>query len=362
MADTFKTLKVTDETFSPVTIDSGIKVVDASERTTAFELYGNNLDNSISGGGGNGDDLLRGGKGNDTLYGEDGSDVFVYAQGEGNDLIVDFNADDTLNISVGDYSTAVSGADVLVAVGDGEITLAGAASLSAVNIISGEMPTWTLDGTTATYGSLTVTGVTSLDGLKFSGKTLTVSKSSLGTDDVKISDGYTLKLGSDVTKTSTKKAWSLSKTTATYKQTTAAGYTLADNANDNLIVNYGANVSIVSGAGNDSIGSNHSDATIDSGAGEDTLWGSAGSDTLFGGKDKDTFIYYDGKDIISDYTSVDKVMVSGKIETPSVDSEGNVTFQIGTGQLIFPNSSNKYIYLLDDKGNRLMTYKPTGKG
>ncbi|MBR3498296.1 MAG: hypothetical protein IKO05_04810 [Selenomonadaceae bacterium] len=835
------TLTVTDETSSPVTIGSEIKVVDASARTTPLELYGNDLGNSIKGGtssdtlsgaagddelrggkgndkifgeagndsllgeagndsldGGEGDDTLYGGKGNDTLiggagndtlFGEAGSDVFVYADGAGNDLITDFTKDDTLNISVGKYSTAVSGADVLVTVGEGVITLAGAASLSTLNIISGEMPTWKLDGTTATYGDLIVTGVKSLDGLKLSGKILTVSKSSLGTDDVKISDGYTLaladdvstptttkkwslskttasykqttaagytladnsitysakatktlvtvkgvtsldglklskkvvtvsaaslgtsnvtisdgytlalgsdaakpsttgkwslskttasykqttaagytladnsityskkatetlvkvkgvtsldglalkkkvvtvsaaslgtsnvtisdgytlKLGSDVTKTSTKKAWSLSKTTATYKQTTVAGYSLTDNAitytkkaaeklatvkgvNDksglkvsgktiklagdslaskvtvsgeytfdfdsdfknatiigssdddtitvrgkkvsvkggagddtikifgtgtiaggkgddvfvfksggaNVITDYEeadkislasgtANVSvrgkdvvftvgsekisltgaagkdityieggaekiyesamsgiemnaketsakltvnytedkfdaadyvsslvtinaaevphsltilgnnnknkitgtseddyidgkaggdtILSGAGDDTLiggagadtlsGGAHNDSlsggagndSLNGGSGDDTLWGGAGSDTLFGGDGEDLFIYNDGegKDIISDYTSVDKVIVSGKIESPSVDSDGNVTFQIGSGQLIFPNSSNKYIYLLDDKGNQLMTYKPTVK-
>ena len=88
---------------------------------------------------------------------------------------------------------------------------------------------WKLDGTTATYGSLTVKGVTSLDGLSVSGKVVTVSAASLGTEKISVSDGYTFALGSDVSSSTTKKSWTLKNSTATYKQTTAAGYSLDGN-------------------------------------------------------------------------------------------------------------------------------------
>ena len=115
--------------------------------------------------------------------------------------------------------------------------------------------TWSLKSTTATYKGTstagyalasdsksityskggtttlaTVKGVKSLDGLKLSGTTITVFKDSLNAKNVTVSDGYTLKLGSNVTKSTTKEAWSLKSSTATYKQTTSAGYSLENNS------------------------------------------------------------------------------------------------------------------------------------
>ena len=56
-------------------------------------------DNSIWGGQGNdtlngrgGDDTLYGGTGDDILYGGSGNDLFVFANGDGNDTIMDFTA------------------------------------------------------------------------------------------------------------------------------------------------------------------------------------------------------------------------------------------------------------------------------
>ena len=57
-----------------------------------------------------------------------------YTNGDGNDSIVGFNTKSTLSIS-GSYSTAKSGSNILVTVGDGKITLVGASSLSSVNIL-----------------------------------------------------------------------------------------------------------------------------------------------------------------------------------------------------------------------------------
>ena len=565
-------------------------------------LVGGKGNDSLSGGSGN--DSLWGGAGNDTLTGGDGKDIFVYRDGDGSDVIADFDASaDKIRVLSGDVNspTVNSAGDVTFAVGSGKIVIKNGADKyipvydSGKNILMKYNPpatnSWTLSGTTAKYGSLvTVKGVTSLDGLSLSGSTVTVSASSLGTNKVSISDGYTLKLGSDVDKPSTKKFWTLNKTTATYKQTTSAGYSLDDNSivytkaatetlavvsgvtsldglsvsgstiklagyslsskvtvsgeytfdfasdyskatitgsssddtiiargkkvfvkggkgsdifqlkstgtigdydsedkislssaaeistdGDDLIfngkvtvkggadeivtyieggaekiykktagddssvkfnaagtsvtltVNYTedkfdaadyvsslvtinaaavphpltilgnkntnkitgtsdddyidglaggdiinggkgddtliggtGNDSLVGGAGDDSLVGGTGNDSLNGGAGNDTLWGGAGNDTLFGGDGEDVFIYEkgDGKDVISDYTSVDTVIIlSGKVESPFVKG-ADVTFQIGTGQLIFPNSSNKYIYLLDDKGYQLAGYIP----
>ena len=115
---------------------------------------------------------------------------------------------------------------------------------------------WSLDGNTATYKNssttagytlannritytaasggetlATVTGVKSTNGLSLRGTTITVSNAALNQDTVTVSNGYTLALGRDVTKPkTTSAAWSISGTTATYKNSsTTAGYTLADN-------------------------------------------------------------------------------------------------------------------------------------
>ena len=80
-----------------------------------------------------GNDTLNGGKGNDTLTGGAGADVFVYATGDGNDVITDYTTQDKLRIT-GSYSTLTSGNDVVVKVGSGRMTLKNAKGVK-LNII-----------------------------------------------------------------------------------------------------------------------------------------------------------------------------------------------------------------------------------
>ena len=79
---------------------------------------------------------------------------------------------------------------------------------------------------------ITVSGVKSSSGLSLKKKVVTVAASALNQGTVTISDGYTLALGKDVTKTKTTSAahWDHSGTTATYKNAlTSAGYQLSGN-------------------------------------------------------------------------------------------------------------------------------------
>ena len=212
--------------------------------------------NKTSINGGEGNDSIRtkgsnvtisGDKGNDSIKNIDGTNiVFKYISGDGNDIIEGFNETSTLSIGGSSYSTKKSGNDVIVTVGDGKISLIGAASLSKVNIKnkstsdepSESSNSWKISGTTAKYGTsgktlVTVSGVKSTSGLSIKNKVVTVAKSSVNAKKITISgEGYTLKLASDVTKPSTKKAaFSLSGTTATYKSSyKTAGYTLASNS------------------------------------------------------------------------------------------------------------------------------------
>jgi hypothetical protein len=182
-----------------------------------------------------------GGKGDDTLFGSGGGNgkiSIIYKNGDGNDYIEGVNSNSRLSISGGTYSTQTSGNDIIVTVGEGNITLAGAAG-SNPNIIGEEeiVPnSWTLNGTTAKYGTssntlITVTGIKSLSGLTLDGTTVTVSASALNNSNVTISNGYTLAIADDVlTPQTTAAGWTLNGSTATYKNSsTSAGYSVVNN-------------------------------------------------------------------------------------------------------------------------------------
>ena len=120
------------------------------------KIYGN-ADNDYVENYGADKSLIDGGSGNDiidnwgknvTIIGGTGNDsikldrdgavncVIEYGAGDGNDTVVGFGTNSTLKIGggTGTYSTTQSGSNVIVTVGDGKITLVGAANLSAVHI------------------------------------------------------------------------------------------------------------------------------------------------------------------------------------------------------------------------------------
>ena len=119
-----QTLTLKNSSKAAVTLDSGVKIADASKRTKAIKISGNSSANTISGGskadtiygkngndslvgnagndkiyGGDGNDTIIGGKGNDSLWGGDDDNVFVYAKGDGKDFIFGFEDDDMLKIT-----------------------------------------------------------------------------------------------------------------------------------------------------------------------------------------------------------------------------------------------------------------------
>ena len=356
---------------------------------------------------------INGGKGNDTIvfeYAE--GNLIQYTEGDGNDVIYGFShwGDDTLQIGdgTGFYSTQKSGSDLIVTVGDGKITLSGAADCNGLNI-AGTEASWKLDGTTATYSSadktfVTVTGVKSLSGISLSGSTVTVSKASLNKENVTISDGYTLKLGSDVTKSSNTKAWSLKNSTASYTQTTTkTGY---DPASDGKSISYskakatetlatvkgvkstkGLSVSgkkitlknsalnkkvTVSGGYEFNFASDYKNATITGSSAADTITargskisvnGGKGNDTVkmlgdtttvTGGKGSDVFVYSSGKNVIADYAEDDKISIGAAISKTTL-SGSDVVFTGGKGSLTVKNAKGKTLNLIDAEGKEYPT-------
>ena len=205
-----------------------------------YSLYGEHA--TLNAGAGN-DTVLVYSNGRVTLTGGKGTDYFILNYDDdnfyGTDYITDYAAEDTIQFNnTIDKISKMSTGHVVFTVGKNKLVVKNAADKVITYIDAdgtkktyGAKNAWILDGTTAKYGDLiTVKGVKSLDGISSSGTIVTISKASLGMSNVTISDGYTLKIGSDVTIPEMTNAWSLNKTTATYKQMTAAGYTLKNNA------------------------------------------------------------------------------------------------------------------------------------
>lgn len=119
----------------------------------------------------NGRRTLAGGTGNDTIYlsnspirndkyEDNGGEIYLYENGDGDDVIYYAQSYDTISIGGGNYSTQVSGSDLIVKVGTGAMTLVGAAN-RAVNIAGSLVPDKVITGTAgADKISNTIVGAT----------------------------------------------------------------------------------------------------------------------------------------------------------------------------------------------------------
>ena len=266
----------------------------------------------------------------------------------------------------------------------------------------------------------TVKGVKDVSGLKISGTTITVSNSSLNNNKVTVSDGYTLKLGSDVKKSSTKKAaWSLNNSTAVYVDASnTAGYSLADDKKsiayskaktgktlakivgvktlkgislkekvvtiktsslaDKVSVSGGYEFDFAAGSykGKSISGSKKADIitsrgknlSVDSGAGNDvikilgsvtTVTGGKGNDTMTSNGKNNLFFYADGdgKDVIADFSAKDKIRITKG--TAKVKTSGNdVIVKVGKGSIKLAGAAGQDISVISAKGTEKI-YKTT---
>ena len=117
-------------------------------------LIGNAGADTLTGGAGNdyidggkGKDVITGGKGNDTLKGGAGANTYVYANGDGDDLITDFKSSDQIRITDGAYSVVRSGRDIVVKVGNGSMTLQNAYGITPRIITGAEYEErWFMEG------------------------------------------------------------------------------------------------------------------------------------------------------------------------------------------------------------------------
>ncbi|MBQ6005783.1 MAG: hypothetical protein IJL14_06015 [Selenomonadaceae bacterium] len=294
------------------------------------EIVGTNQADYIDGRGGNdpidargGNDTILGGTGNDTLTGGEGTDSFVYASGDGNDVITDYTeGEDTIQISGGVAKVSTSGNDVILTVGNGKITiLDGVGKKISYRDDDGDhtYPDKELEVNTAG------TAVTLLSGYT--------------------SDTFNVTTNSDVAAYANK----IKTIDATQVE---HSLTITGNSLANTVYGTSQDDAINGGAGADK---------IYAGDGSDTLSGGAGNDSLTGGTGADVFVWNSGQgnDVILDYTAEDTVsLASGSVNNISFSLVGSdYVISMGSNNLTLKNTRDKYINVVDSAGNSVWVPK-----
>ncbi len=278
------------------------------------------VDDYLQGGTGNdslkgdtGNDTLIGGRGNDTMTGDADDDVFVYSNGDGNDVITDYEENDKVRIASGTVSTiTTSGNDVILTIGSGKITLKDAKD-KVITYIEG--------GVEKRYP----------DVVQFDGTT------------AKILEGYTED----------------SFDTAEYEATgqTVRNIDASEVTHDISITGNKEANSIVGSAENDTIDGAAGKDVLSGGDGDDVIIGGKGNDTMSGGIGADTFVYTlgDGNDVITDYTSSDIISLKSGAVTSAVVNGDDYIFTIGSGStkgtITVRGAATRYVQIVDRNGN-----------
>ncbi len=113
---------------------------------TGTNYYDSSSGKNVTVNGGTGDDFITGMSSKGVLY--------EYSYGDGNDFINGFNSNDTLQIYNSNYSTMISGDDLIVFVGAGSITLKNSANISVkIRDAYGYMTTYNLNPLNILQGS-----------------------------------------------------------------------------------------------------------------------------------------------------------------------------------------------------------------
>ena len=263
-------------------------------------LFGDAGSDTLNGGAG--DDEIHGGTGNDTLYGGEGKDVFIYANGDGNDTIKDYqDGQDILQISNDTISKASiitntnHYTDLIITIGENTVTLKAdeADDLKEVNLKDSQ-------------GSFSLSRST---------ETITLGEDFCGTMDA---------------------------SKYLYWRRTIDGR---------------KSINAISIIGDDflnTIYAGKAGGTYNGGAGNDVLYGGDGDDTLYGGIGNDTFVYSNGggNDIIKDYTEGEDVIriADGTITSAEITGE-NINFIIGENSVTVEGGANKAITIQDENGS-----------
>lgn len=204
--------------------------------------------------------------------------MIIYNEGDGNDVIYNFNDNDTLSIASGTYSSKKSGNDLVVTVGKGQITLVGASGNFSLNI----------KGAKSETALKTVTN---------SDKTVVIVNSAVVTIDA-------------------------SARTKAVK--------LKGNENNNSIVGGAGKDTLWGGIGNDKLLGNGGNDSLYGGDGKDTLDGGKGDDVLLGGTNHDSLYGLVGNDTLSGDNN-DDILIGGAGNDSLSGDKGNDTLAGGDG-------------------------------
>ena len=252
---------------------------------------------SILGGQAHGQETISGGTGNDTIYLNNQSirdfgNVYLYENGDGNDIIYYLSSYDTINLGSTIYSSVKSGSNVILKVGSGKVTLVGASN-KTLNIV---VETKNIHNKTA---KTTISGTDVNDTIKNSADKVLINAYA-GNDKIYIASNY-------------------------------------------------SNNTVKGGAGNDSIFGGGGKNILYGDEGKDTLNGGKGNNTLTGGKGNDIFIYESGNDVITDYKAgEDKIKLNVAMKNYSV-SGNDVILKTSKGNVTLKNGKGKKITILDSK-------------
>ena len=285
-------------------------------------LDGGAGDDTLVGNGGN--DTLEGGKDNDSLSGGDGVDTFIYANGDGNDTIADYEEGEVIKITSGTVSriSTSSNGDVIFRIGSGRITVQNAGD---------KIITYEDSDNEEHYYPIN---------LNSAGTSATLL-AAYGKDEfnaVEFDDSDTLR--------------NIDASAVTHD------LTITGNKQKNVITGTGENDYIDGKAGADK---------LYGGDGDDTIVGGAGSDSLTGGDGADTFIWNkgDGNDKILDYASEDKISISGDTVSSVRASGDNVILRLASGKNISVMGGKDYVISYTDDDDEHIypkIYEVNGKG
>ncbi len=298
---------------------------------------------------------IEGGRGDDVIIGKGLAQTFLYASGDGNDLIQDFKINSTLQIGdgKGTYSTVKSGSDIIVIVGDGQVTLQGATKLSKLNIAGIYENSLNINGTNSSESIInSLTGATihtfsGNDTINNWGANVLIDS---GADNDLIQNYYNSNViiqgkdGNDSILNFYSDNVTLDGGEGDDSIQSDYSSNIFINCSDgkDTVDNWSSFITIDSGAGNDFIENHHSNVTINGGADNDTVFNDGGYNHIFinTGAGNDSVLNYsrlvtidggDGYDTIKNYYS-ELVTIIGNRGNDYIDNNAqNVLFNYKAG-------------------------------